>query len=63
MIAERKGFGAKTEQSILEGIPIARHGSTRTWLATARVAVDRIVEDLSELESVTQVSLAGRAAG
>ena len=59
VIAERKGFGAKTEQSILEGIPIARHGSTRTWLATARVAVDRIVEDLSELESVTQVSLAG----
>ncbi|MED5447982.1 MAG: DNA polymerase/3'-5' exonuclease PolX, partial [Planctomycetota bacterium] len=54
-----KGFGTKTEQSILEGIPIARQGSTRTWLATARVAVDRIVEDLSELESVTQVSLAG----
>ncbi len=59
VIAELKGFGTKTEQSILEGIPIARQGSTRTWLATARVAVDRIVEDLSELESVTQVSLAG----
>ena len=58
-IAELKGFGTKTEQSILEGIPLARQGSTRTWLATARVAVDRIVEDLAELDSVTRVSLAG----
>ena len=58
-IAELKGFGAKTEQSILEGIPLARQGSTRTWLATARVAVDRIVEDLAELDSVNRVSLAG----
>ncbi len=59
VIAERKGFGAKTEQSILEGIPIARQGSTRTWLATARGAVDRIVEDLSELPTVTACEVAG----
>jgi DNA polymerase (family 10) len=58
-IAELKGFGAKTEQTILEGIGLARHGSTRTWLATARVAVDRIVEDLSKLDSVARVSVAG----
>jgi DNA polymerase (family 10) len=58
-IAELKGFGAKTEQMILEGIGLARHGSTRTWLATARVAVDRIVEDMAKLDSVTRVSVAG----
>ncbi|MDP7276049.1 MAG: DNA polymerase/3'-5' exonuclease PolX [Planctomycetaceae bacterium] len=58
-VAELKGFGKKTEEAILEGLPLARQGSTRTWLATARGAVDRIVEDLRQLESVSQASVAG----
>ena len=58
-IAALKGFGEKTEQSILEGLPLARLGSSRVWLARAREAVDRIVADLDQLDSVTRASLAG----
>jgi DNA polymerase (family X) len=58
-IAILKGFGKKTEQSILEGLPAAEQAGQRALLAIAKVAADVIAADLRQLPSVTQVDVAG----
>ncbi|MEZ6063194.1 MAG: DNA polymerase/3'-5' exonuclease PolX [Planctomycetaceae bacterium] len=54
-----KGFGKKTEQSILENIDQAAEAGTRTSIADASAAADAIVQDLLKLKQVTQASVAG----
>ena len=58
-IAQLKGFGAKTETMILEGISHLRQVAGRVWLAKAREAVDVIVADLDQLDQVTRIAVAG----
>ena len=54
-----KGFGKKTEQSILENIDMAAEAGKRISIAAARTAADAIVNDLLQLNSVSQASVAG----
>ena len=58
-VSELKGFGKKTEQSILEGIPQALEAGTRFLISVATESAEAIVEDLKQLPSVGQVSVAG----
>jgi DNA polymerase (family 10) len=53
------GFGAKTEQNILEHIEFARQARQRELLGDARPLADRIVATLGEHESVEAVETAG----
>lgn len=54
-----KGFGKKTEESILEGLEHAQQSAGRVFLAEAKVQADEIIESLSNLPSVKQISAAG----
>ncbi len=58
-IAELKGFGKKTEQSILEGLAIVAEAGQRVFLSDAKVEADAIVADLQQLSSITQATVAG----
>jgi len=58
-LATLKGFGKKTEQSILQNIDQAAKHSERVSIAEARAAAEAIVEDLKQLPEVEQVSVAG----
>ena len=58
-IAKLKGFGAKTANAILEGLDQVEQSAQRVYHADARPIVEQIVEALSELDEVTQVSVAG----
>lgn len=59
VIAEQKGFGKKTEQIILEGLEHLSQAGNRVRLAEAKAQSDAIIHDLSELDSVQQISEAG----
>lgn len=59
VISQRKGFGKKTEQAILEGIPLALEAGKRFLISTASESVEQIVADLKQLPSIRQVSVAG----
>jgi len=54
-----KGFGKKTEETILEGLAQAKQASGRVFLAEAKAQADAIVETLSQLPSVEEIALAG----
>ncbi len=58
-IAELKGFGKKTEQSILETIDQVATTEQRFSLAVAKTEADEIVADLLKLKSVQHASVAG----
>lgn len=58
-IAELKGFGKKTEQSILEGLAIVAEIGQRALLADAKGEADAVVADLQQLSCVTQAEVAG----
>lgn len=58
-IAKLKGFGAKTATTIIEGLEQLEQSAQRVFHADARPVVEEIVESLSNLASVTQVSVAG----
>ncbi|MBI1311560.1 DNA polymerase/3'-5' exonuclease PolX [bacterium] len=58
-VAELKGFGKKTAQSILEGLDQVEQSAQRVYLADAMPVVEEIVGDLEKLDSVVQVSVAG----
>lgn len=58
-IAKLKGFGAKTATTILEGLDQVEQSAQRVCHADARPVVEQIVAALSELDEVTQVSVAG----
>ncbi|WP_372480526.1 DNA polymerase/3'-5' exonuclease PolX [Halomicrobium sp. HM KBTZ05] len=54
-----KGFGAKTEQNILDGIDFAREAHERQLLGDARPNGERVVEYLDAVDAVASVELAG----
>ncbi len=54
-----KGFGKKTETSILEGLARAQESIGRVFLADAKPQADAIVDSLAKLPSVKQISTAG----
>ena len=58
-VARLKGFGAKTASAILEGLDQVEQSAQRVYHADARPIVEQIVAALSELDEVTQVSVAG----
>jgi DNA polymerase (family 10) len=58
-VSDLKGFGNKTEQSILAGIPHALEAGKRFLISVATASADEIVADLKQLSSVSQVSVAG----
>ncbi|MEA1930105.1 MAG: DNA polymerase/3'-5' exonuclease PolX [Euryarchaeota archaeon] len=58
-IREIKGFGAKTEQNILDNIPFARQSQQRERLGDARPVADRVLEFLEAVDAVERVEVAG----
>ena len=58
-LAKVKGFGKKTEESILQNIGLAEKQGERVSIAEARAAAEAIVEDLKQLPEVEQVAVAG----
>ena len=54
-----KGYGAKTEQNILEAIPFARESRERELLGDARPVADRLLSYLGEHEAVERIDTAG----
>ncbi|MFC6754323.1 undecaprenyl diphosphate synthase family protein [Halorubrum tibetense] len=58
-IREVKGFGAKTEESILENIPFARESRKRTRLGDARPVADDALAYLAALDPVSRVEVCG----
>ena len=58
-IREVSGFGAKTEQNILDGIPFARQAHSRQLLGEGRPQGERVLAALEAHEAVTDCDLAG----
>lgn len=58
-IQEVKGFGAKTEQNILEGIDFARQARERSLLGDARPLGESVRDYLADLDAADHVELAG----
>ncbi|MBL8851450.1 MAG: DNA polymerase/3'-5' exonuclease PolX [Planctomycetaceae bacterium] len=58
-IASLKGFGAKSQRLILEGLAQPTTTDTRYLISDARSAADPIVADLQQSQAVVQVTLAG----
>ena len=58
-LAQIKGFGAKTEASILQNISQAAQHAARISIADARAAAEAIVADLKQLPGVTECEAAG----
>ena len=54
-----KGFGATTEQNILDGIDFARESHQRELLGDARPLADRLLRSLRELDAVAAADTAG----
>lgn len=61
VLAELKGFGKKTQQSILENIAMAAEAGQRVSIATALPSAMSIVDDLRSIPEVTQANVAGSA--
>ncbi|SEW05812.1 DNA polymerase/3'-5' exonuclease PolX [Halobacterium jilantaiense] len=58
-IREVSGFGATTEQNILDGIPFARQAQERELLGDARPAAEDVLEFLAGVDAVERVDVAG----
>ena len=58
-IREVSGFGAKTEENILENIPFARESRKRTRLGDARPVADAALAYLDDLDAVESVEVCG----
>jgi len=58
-IREVKGFGAKTEENILENIPFAREARERSLLGEARPVADDLLAFLAGHEAVAEAEVAG----
>lgn len=58
-ISQLKGFGKKTEESILANIGQAAEHAQRISISDARAAAETIVEDLRKLPEVGQCEVAG----
>jgi len=58
-VRELKGFGAKTEQTILAGLEIARAGSERMYWAEADRYVQDILAHMKQCKAVERIDVAG----
>lgn len=58
-VRELKGFAAKTEQIILQGIAIAASGQERMYWATAETIVSSLREHLKKCPEIKQLEFAG----
>ncbi|WP_436923687.1 DNA polymerase/3'-5' exonuclease PolX [Halosimplex amylolyticum] len=58
-IQEVSGFGAKTEQNILENIEFAREATERELLGEARPRGERVVDYLAGRPAIDRIDLAG----
>ena len=58
-IQEVKGFGAKTEQNILDAIPFARQTQERELLGEARPLADSVLAYFATVESAERAEVAG----
>jgi DNA polymerase (family X) len=58
-VAELKGFGKKTAQSILDGIPHVEAAGKRVLISVARASAEAVIADLQQVPSISQVSVAG----
>jgi len=58
-IREVSGFGAKTEENVLDNIPFAREARKRTRLGDARPVADAALSYLADLDAVASVEVCG----
>lgn len=58
-IREVSGFGAKTEENILQNIPFAKEASSRELLGHGRPVADELIAYLGESEAVERAEPAG----
>jgi DNA polymerase (family 10) len=58
-IQEVKGFGAKTEQNILDAIPFARQTQERELLGEARPLADSVLTYFADVEAAERAEVAG----
>jgi DNA polymerase (family 10) len=58
-VAELKGFGEKTEQTILAGIPLAARAEKRIYWAKADDIAQVLLEHLRACKSLQQIEVAG----
>jgi DNA polymerase (family 10) len=58
-VANLKGFGKKTAETILEGLEQIEQAGMRVYLADAMPVVEEILASLSKCEAITQVTVAG----
>jgi DNA polymerase (family 10) len=58
-IATIKGFGKKTQETILRGLEFAESAGMRVYLMDAKLAADAIVADLKAVQGVAKVCAAG----
>ncbi|MFC7324815.1 helix-hairpin-helix domain-containing protein [Halorubrum rutilum] len=58
-IREVSGFGAKTEENILENVPFAREARKRTRLGDARPVADAALAYLADLDAVGSAEVCG----
>ncbi|WP_128904286.1 DNA polymerase/3'-5' exonuclease PolX [Halorubrum amylolyticum] len=58
-IREVSGFGAKTEENILDNIPFAREARKRTRLGDARPVADAALSYLADLDAVAEAEVCG----
>ena len=58
-VSELKGFGKKTEQSILAGIDLAEHAQDRMYWAEADAIVQNLLAHLRDVKGVKQIEVAG----
>ena len=58
-VRDLKGFGAKTEETILKGLSIAAQAEQRTRWADADVVVQELLEHLKQVDGIRQIEMAG----
>jgi DNA polymerase (family 10) len=58
-VRELKGFGAKTEESILSGLEIATQAEQRTFWAAADQVAQEILDHLRQCPAIEQLEVAG----
>ena len=58
-IRDIRGFGAKTEQNVLDNIPFARESRKRTRLGDARPIADAALSYLSDVDGVNNAEVCG----
>ncbi len=58
-IASIKGFGKKTQDSILKGLELAEAAGQRVYLIEARTLAEEVASDLRQVAGVERVEVAG----